>query len=204
MINRETNAQRRPGTYVVECAIVYPVTFFLILSIIFGSAGVFRYQEMASLAREAARYGSTHGAQYRKDAGLSVGTAGSSEESDSTAPVDYTKSPYNTSPWSSGGTGMILWFKCHPADTSGAHPNEWADEIYDGSVRGRFVLLDPNSLQFWIGWSKVVNQTSTPDNYPGSRITASVRYQAFPEAFIWWRPSATMVTVSTSAMPITN
>ena len=37
--------------------------------------GVFRYQEVATLAREGARYASTHGYQYRKDAGQAIGTA---------------------------------------------------------------------------------------------------------------------------------
>jgi hypothetical protein len=36
--------------------------------------GIFRYQEVATLAREGDRYGSTHGYQYRKDAGLPMGT----------------------------------------------------------------------------------------------------------------------------------
>jgi hypothetical protein len=59
----------------VECAIVLPVTFFLIVALIVGGMGMFRYQEVATLAREGARYGSTHGHQYRKDAGLPVGAA---------------------------------------------------------------------------------------------------------------------------------
>jgi Flp pilus assembly protein TadG len=59
----------------VEVAIVLPVTFFLIFALVVGVLGVFRYQEVASLARAGGRYASTHGAQYRKDAGLANGTA---------------------------------------------------------------------------------------------------------------------------------
>jgi Flp pilus assembly protein TadG len=66
---------RRRGATVVECAIVYPVLFLFLLGLAVGGAGIFRYQEVASLAREAARYASTHGANYRSDAGLPVGTA---------------------------------------------------------------------------------------------------------------------------------
>ena len=54
----------------MECAIVLPVTFFLLFSLFVGALGIFRYQEVATLAREGARYASTHGYQYRKDAGL--------------------------------------------------------------------------------------------------------------------------------------
>jgi hypothetical protein len=65
----------RPAATVVECAIVLPVTFFLLFSIIIGAMGIFRYQEAASLARQGARYASTHGYQYRQDAGQPIGTA---------------------------------------------------------------------------------------------------------------------------------
>jgi Flp pilus assembly protein TadG len=64
----------RRGVTIIECAIVYPALFILLLGLLIGGMGVFRYQEVASLAREAARYASTHGAQYRKDAGMSTGT----------------------------------------------------------------------------------------------------------------------------------
>jgi Flp pilus assembly protein TadG len=66
---------RRRGATLVEAAIVLPTTFFLIFALIVGVLGVFRYQEVAALTRAAGRYASTHGAQYRKDAGLAKGTA---------------------------------------------------------------------------------------------------------------------------------
>ena len=66
---------RRQGTTVIECAIVLPVLFFVFLGLVIGTSGVFRYQEVATLAREGCRYGSTHGYQHRKDAGLEMGTA---------------------------------------------------------------------------------------------------------------------------------
>jgi Flp pilus assembly protein TadG len=59
----------------VECAIVLPITFLLLIGLVVGGMGIFRYQEVATLAREAARYASTHGYQYRKDAGLAMGTS---------------------------------------------------------------------------------------------------------------------------------
>jgi Flp pilus assembly protein TadG len=58
---------RRRGALTVEFAITSGVTFFLILAMIIGGLGVFRYQEVAHLAREGARYASTHGGQYALD-----------------------------------------------------------------------------------------------------------------------------------------
>ncbi len=66
--------RRRSGATVLECALVLPVLFFLLLGLAVGAIGVFRYQEVATLSREGARYASTHGFQYRKDAGLPMGT----------------------------------------------------------------------------------------------------------------------------------
>jgi Flp pilus assembly protein TadG len=65
----------RGGATAVECAFILPITFFLLFGLVVGAMGVFRYQEMATLARQATRYASTHGHQYRKDAGLPTGTS---------------------------------------------------------------------------------------------------------------------------------
>jgi hypothetical protein len=59
---------RRRGATLVECAIVLPVTFFLILALLIGGMGVFRYQEVAALAREGARWASVHGGQCVREA----------------------------------------------------------------------------------------------------------------------------------------
>ena len=60
---------RRAGTTAVECAVVYPSVFLFTLGLVIGAAGVFRYQELASLARRAARYASVHGTQWATDTG---------------------------------------------------------------------------------------------------------------------------------------
>jgi hypothetical protein len=52
---------------VVECAFVYPVVFLVVLGLLVGAAGIFRYSQLASLSREAARYASVHGAQYAQE-----------------------------------------------------------------------------------------------------------------------------------------
>jgi Flp pilus assembly protein TadG len=66
---------RRTGATVLECALVLPLVFFIMLALAVGTMGVFRYQEVATLAREGARYASTHGYQYRKDSGLAMGSS---------------------------------------------------------------------------------------------------------------------------------
>jgi Flp pilus assembly protein TadG len=58
-------ARRRRGAAVVEFAVVAPVVLFLIFAQIVGGLGIVRYQEVAHLARECARYASTHGGDYQ-------------------------------------------------------------------------------------------------------------------------------------------
>ena len=71
---RLRNPPRR-GASAVEAAIVYPVALFFVLGLVVGAMGVFRYQETAALAREAARYASVHGASYAQATGKSAATA---------------------------------------------------------------------------------------------------------------------------------
>jgi Flp pilus assembly protein TadG len=58
---------RRRGTTVLECAFVLPIALIIILALIIGGMGVFRYQEVATLAREGARWAAVHGSQYEKE-----------------------------------------------------------------------------------------------------------------------------------------
>jgi Flp pilus assembly protein TadG len=64
---------RRCGVNLVETAIVLPITFFLLMGLVIGATGIFRYQEVAHLAREGARYASTHGGRYQAD-GIATST----------------------------------------------------------------------------------------------------------------------------------
>jgi hypothetical protein len=168
---------RRRGATVVECAVVYPVTFLLLLGLVVGGLGVFRYQEVAALARAGARYASTHGAQFRKDAGMGTGTPGSNGTSQSG--------------W--------WWYDADPNLSSGSNTS-WTQDTYDNGVRPNQVALDKQSLAVKVGWPAVINQSDKADNWPGSRVSVTVTYQWLPEAFLIGPISLT----STSTMPITN
>lgn len=57
----------RRGATVVEVAFVLPVTLLLIVGLMIGCLGVFRSNQLAELARAAARYASTHGSQRERE-----------------------------------------------------------------------------------------------------------------------------------------
>jgi Flp pilus assembly protein TadG len=67
---------RRSGTHVLECAVIYPVVFLVVFGIIVGGLGIFRYQQVAHLSREAARYAAVHGGMYQSEnaAAIAAGT----------------------------------------------------------------------------------------------------------------------------------
>jgi Flp pilus assembly protein TadG len=58
---------KRHGSAVIEAAIVLPVVFFLLLGTLVGCSLVFTYQEVATLAREGARYACVHGTRHAMD-----------------------------------------------------------------------------------------------------------------------------------------
>jgi Flp pilus assembly protein TadG len=74
MLTKVSHRVRR-GTTTVEFAITCPIAFFIIFATIIGGLGVFRYQEVAALAREGARWASVHGADYADDHNVSDPTA---------------------------------------------------------------------------------------------------------------------------------
>lgn len=73
-MRRHANRQQRRGTTAVEFAIAAPILFFLLLATMIGGMGVFRYQQVASLAREASRWACVRGSQYEKETGNPAAT----------------------------------------------------------------------------------------------------------------------------------
>ena len=59
--------RRRPGAVTVEAAVVLGVLVVVMLGTMVCGVGVFRHQQVACLAAEAARYASLRGADYQKD-----------------------------------------------------------------------------------------------------------------------------------------
>ena len=74
MIHRYGRSRRR-GAVVVESAVVYPLLFLLLFGLIVGGLGVFRYQQVACQAREAARWASVRGSNWAKQTGNTSPTA---------------------------------------------------------------------------------------------------------------------------------
>ncbi|MCA1685495.1 MAG: pilus assembly protein [Planctomycetia bacterium] len=64
---RQSGKIRRRGASLVEAAVVLPVMFTLMLCLVVVGMGVHRYQQVARLAREAARYASVRGGNYHRD-----------------------------------------------------------------------------------------------------------------------------------------
>lgn len=63
---RRANRKRR-GAVAVESAVVYSVLFLLLLGLIVGGLGVFRYEQVACQAREASRWAAVHGSDWEAE-----------------------------------------------------------------------------------------------------------------------------------------
>jgi len=90
-------SKSRRGTTAVESAVVGPLTFLLLLGLVIGGMGVFRYQEMASLAREGSRWASVHGTGYQKDTGKPAATQQDVINYMASKGVSLDQSQFNTS-----------------------------------------------------------------------------------------------------------
>src|SRR5262245_44129078 len=64
---------RRAAT-TVELAMVAPVLMLFIFGLVVGGLGIFRYHQVAHLAREAARYAACHGLDYYRETGNPAAT----------------------------------------------------------------------------------------------------------------------------------
>ena len=65
---------RRRGTTLVETAVVLPFVFLFVFGTVALGMWIFRYQQVAAMAREGARYAAVHGAQYAADTGNAAAT----------------------------------------------------------------------------------------------------------------------------------
>lgn len=192
----QTKTRKRSGVYTIEAAFVFPITFFLLLIIIIGSLGVFRYQECAYLARMGTRYGSVHGDNYwyyqrkLRPPNSSPGTVAS--------PASYTDA----------GTTYLSYTPSSSTKAPGTYTN-WCDDIYGNRIYSNLMLLDPAYTSCRIDWPTVAFNPTMPDNAPGSQLRVTVTYHWIPEVS-FWLPGVGAVTygpydlTSMSSMPITN
>jgi Flp pilus assembly protein TadG len=75
IIRRPETQANRPGATSVEFAMVASTVLLLLIGLIVGALGVFRYQEMGRLAREAARYAAVRGEAFSRATGRPAATA---------------------------------------------------------------------------------------------------------------------------------
>ncbi|MDW8222069.1 MAG: pilus assembly protein [Gemmatales bacterium] len=73
--NWSQRCPRRRGGALLEFALVAPLVFLLLFGLIIGSLGVYRYLQVAALAREASRWAAVHGAHYCQEHGQPAITA---------------------------------------------------------------------------------------------------------------------------------
>jgi Flp pilus assembly protein TadG len=151
---------RRSGASTVEFAAAAGTTMFLIFAILIGGSGIFRYQEVAHLAREGGRYSATHGGQYQKD-GIATKTGVPQVISSSdvqnyllpkTAALDPSKLTISAS-WSTGPTSSPP-----PTNPTPINMPTYVDTSSGSQPPGQSVL----------------------QNY----VTVKVTYQWFPELFL--------------------
>jgi hypothetical protein len=102
-------------------AIVFPVLVFLLLTLIVGGMGVFRYQQTACLAREAARWASVRGSGWQQDTGQTSPTQ-SDIQTNAVLPFAVGMDPQQLTvqvQWVSGANGQLVpWDSSTKAPTS--------------------------------------------------------------------------------------
>lgn len=74
---RGLTRQKRRGAAMYEGAMVISITTLLLAGSVIAGLGVYRYQQVAFLARSAARYASVHGGQFAEDTGNPMATSDS-------------------------------------------------------------------------------------------------------------------------------
>lgn len=66
MNSRRHVINTRRGTTIVEMAIVAPLAFLLLIGLVVGGLGVFRYNQVSALAREGARWAAVRGKNFER------------------------------------------------------------------------------------------------------------------------------------------
>jgi Flp pilus assembly protein TadG len=131
----------RPAGAMIQFAVVGSITFLLLIGLLIGGLGIFRYQQVARLARDASRWASVHGTQYAADTKNTAATATDVYNniiSPNAAGLDLTKMTYSVT-WSTSNSPY------HTATVNGSTVNvantvtvtisyQWVPEAYLGGV----------------------------------------------------------------------
>jgi len=67
--------RKRRGSSILEFALVAPIVISLMLSVLVAGLGVFRYEQVTQVARDASRWLAVHGSQYASETGNPAATA---------------------------------------------------------------------------------------------------------------------------------
>jgi Flp pilus assembly protein TadG len=164
---------RRLGAHLVECAIIFPITFFLVVGLMVGAMGVFRYQQMAYLARETARYAAVHAGQYQQENAGAI-KAGTLPNVTSTYLTDNVAKANAVSLDPSFLTVAVNF-------NTSAGSFDWDDTGGNGDR--------------WPYSPKTVNGTTYSDT---NTVSVTVTYQWIPEWFL----SGPITITSTAVMPV--
>jgi Flp pilus assembly protein TadG len=180
MRSRRTHSLSRRGAIAVEAAFVLPVAFTMMIGLIVIGLGIFRYQQVATLAREGARYASVHGSGYYANASA-YATA-----NNTTAPTNEAASDIYNNAIKPMAVGLDL--------SNLTYSVNWGTAAANGTT--------------WVWTSWVSSSTSTPTSYnpnstpPGAPIDNAVQvtvtYKWTPGLYI---PGSLNLT-STSVMPM--
>jgi hypothetical protein len=157
----------------VETALVLPITFMILVGLVVLTVAVFRYQQVAFLAREAARYAAVHGGQYRQQnaAAIAAGTL-----PDATA--DYIAANLvkaRSAAMDPAGIQVVIRF-----NTSGGS-YDWDDTANNGDR--------------WPNSPRTINGTTYQET---NTVSVTVTYTWIPE----WFMSGPMTVTSTAVVPV--
>jgi Flp pilus assembly protein TadG len=164
---------RRRGVHAVECAVVYWLVMLLVAGVMVLAMGVFRYQEMAYLAREAARFAAVHGGQYQQEnaAAIDAGTLPNVDDN-------------------------YLTQKIVKAQAVVLDPSKLTVQINFNMSTGTYDWDDTaNNGQRWPSSQKTIGGTNYNET---NTVSVTVSYQWTPE----WFFGGPITLTSTSVMPM--
>jgi Flp pilus assembly protein TadG len=168
-----TRRAHRRGAHTIECAFIFPITFALLAGLVVFAMGVFRYQQMAYLAREAARYAAVHAGQYQLENAAAIAQGKLPNVTD----AYIAKQVVQANAFSLDPSALTVAVRFNTAGGS----YDWDDTVNNG--------------QRWPYSSATVDGT----NYSNTNtVSVAVTYQWVPELFV----AGPITITSTAVMPV--